>query len=120
MILKHGNSIVANDVVIAETTFTKMKGLMFKSNVPKDYAMVFVFDKETTIGIHMMFVFTSLDVIFLNRIGEIIHLATLNPWIGYAKKKDTQFVIEMKKGSIRYFNLKLGDRLTLDKEDENK
>ena len=120
MKLKCGDITIANDVVIAETLFTKTTGLMFRREIPEMCAMVFVFDEETTIGIHMMFVFTSLDVIFLNRIGEIIHLATLNPWIGYAKKKDTQFVIEMKKGSIRYFNLKLGDRLTLDKEDENK
>ena len=55
---------------ICKSIWSKALGLMFS----KKKNLVFVFDKEKRIGLHMMFVFFPIDVLFLDENKRIIEV----------------------------------------------
>jgi uncharacterized membrane protein (UPF0127 family) len=88
---------IATEIDYAETVLEQTKGLMFRRSLPEDYALVFSFDSPGWRLIHMLFVFVSLDVLWLVD-GEVQAAETFSPWlsIGFAKA-DT--VIELPAGA---------------------
>ena len=82
MILKSNGKTIASDVEFAKTFFSQSRGLMFKRDIPYDYALVFVFDKSKKASVHMLFVRFPIDVLFLDCDKTIIKATTLKPWIG--------------------------------------
>jgi uncharacterized membrane protein (UPF0127 family) len=88
---------IATEIDHAETFLEQTKGLMFRRSLPEDYALVFSFDSAGWRIIHMLFVFVSLDVLWLVN-GEVQATETFSPWrsIGFAKA-DT--VIELPSGA---------------------
>ena len=93
-------AVLATDVETADSVATQILGLMGKSSVPDDYALVFrdVSDPvaraierlpaplnrladDDRQGVHMLFVRTSLDVLWLAD-GEVVQVQTLAPWVG--------------------------------------
>ncbi|MBN2127667.1 MAG: DUF192 domain-containing protein, partial [Candidatus Diapherotrites archaeon] len=65
---KSSKKTIINEIKKADSFFSKFKGLMFESKKKFDYALVFEFThKGTTINaIHMLFVFFSIDAVYLN------------------------------------------------------
>ena len=97
---------LATDVETAETAFEQMRGLMGRSSIPDDYALVFPFEdppfwKPDAIGlwrsIHMLFVRFPIDVVW-SLDDEVEQVKTLHPWrgVGWAHA-DT--VIELPAGA---------------------
>jgi len=98
---------LATDVEKADTFVSKTLGLMGKSSIPDEYALVFtfgdpdflhrLFDTIPRQYIHMLFVRTSLDVLWL-REDEVVKTETLSPWVGLgAARADT--IIELPAGA---------------------
>lgn len=98
--------VLATEVELAETVGEQTKGLMFREEVPEDFAMVFRFDDPPwwtpdllaeLRSIHMLFVRESLDVIWL-RDGTVEQVATLSPWTGLGlARADT--ILELRAGA---------------------
>ncbi|MFU1780463.1 DUF192 domain-containing protein [Haloarcula japonica] len=88
---------LATDVEYAESMLEQGRGLMFRSSIPEDYALVFPFDRASRQFIHMLFVRFPLDVLWLVD-EEVQAVETLQPWrsVGYANA-DT--VIELPGGT---------------------
>ncbi|MFB6222806.1 MAG: DUF192 domain-containing protein [Haloarcula sp.] len=88
---------IATEVEYAESMLEQGRGLMFRSSLPDDYALVFPFDGVSRQFIHMLFVRFPLDVLWLVD-EEVQAVKTLQPWrsFGYAKA-DT--VIELPGGA---------------------
>ncbi len=87
---------------------------MFKpKRVIKNNAMVFVFDHELKIPIHMVFVFYRIDVLWLDKKKKVIDLkekiAPFRPHISHKGK--AQFLVELSSGDIEKNKLKIGDRI---------
>ncbi|ADI74995.1 protein of unknown function DUF192 [Methanohalobium evestigatum Z-7303] len=115
MILKSNGNTVASDVEFATTFFSQSKGLMFKKNVPNDYALVFVFDKPIKTSVHMLFVRFPIDVLFLDDSKRIIKATTLKPWLGTSSsEKIVKYIIEMKQHKISEHGLVEGEQLFFD------
>ena len=110
-ILKYNGIEIAKDIEFARTLPGKMLGLMFRKHIPEDYAMVFVMERPSTIGIHMLFMQFPIDVIFLNEEKKIAGLSRLNPWTGYKTMKNIRYVIEMSAGVIERHNLSMGGKI---------
>lgn len=97
---------MATTVETADTGLEQAKGLMFRSSIPYNYALVFRFDDPpwwTPVGlanwrsIHMLFVRFPLDVVWLLD-GEVQQVKTLNPWRGLGMgKADT--ILELPAGA---------------------
>jgi uncharacterized membrane protein (UPF0127 family) len=87
---------LATDVETADSFGTRLCGLMFRSEVREDYALVFPFDETKRRGIHTLFVRVPLDVIWVDD-GTVTRADTLRPWRDVATAKaDT--VVELAAG----------------------
>lgn len=95
--------------IYCKNLFSKAIGQMFRF---KPATMIFWFDEEQYVPLHMMFVFFSIDVIYLNNNKEIIELVKgLKPFGYYNPKSKAYYVIELAKGTIEKNKLKLGDKI---------
>lgn len=107
------NIIIADKVKYYNSFFSKAKGLMFTKPLKKRQAIVLEAKKEgiSETTIHMLFVFYSIDIIWLNSNKEVVEIkesaSPFIPWI--APKKAAKYIIELKKGAAR--QIKLGDNL---------
>lgn len=98
--------VLATDVAFADGLRQQVKGLMFRDEVPPDYALVFEFGDPPRLipdavaglrSIHMLFVRVPLDVLWL-RDDRVQQVSTLSPWTGTGlARADT--VVEMAGGA---------------------
>ena len=112
MVLMHNGTQLANEVSYAKNIFSQMLGLMLQKSIPQDFALIFVFKRPGTVGIHMLCMRFPIDVIFLDEEKKILGTATLKPWTGHKRMKDVKYIIEMTRGTIQRFNLIPGEQLT--------
>lgn len=116
VIKKGDGTAVATDIELADTVLKKTVGVMFRRRLPQGFAMIFDMGLESRAGIaiHMLFVFISIDVVYLDRDRRIVDIKRrLRPWIGLAwPKKPARYAIEMPAGAADRHGLKEGDRLT--------
>jgi hypothetical protein len=97
---------LASTVETADSGLEQTKGLMFRSSIPEDYALVFRFEDPPFWtpdalahwrSIHMLFVRFPLDVVWLLD-GEVRQVKTLSPWRGVGMAKaDT--ILELPAGA---------------------
>jgi uncharacterized membrane protein (UPF0127 family) len=88
---------------------------MFKFSF-EDEAYVFTFDSDQKIPIHMLFVFMKIDVLWVNKDGEVVDLKkSVMPFLPavYHKGKAST-LIELPAGSIKKHNVKLMDKIIID------
>ncbi|MFT4945886.1 MAG: uncharacterized membrane protein (UPF0127 family) [Natronomonas sp.] len=85
--------IIATNVEIADSTLSQMRGLMFRSEIPEEFALVMevgggfsLFGGPPRQFVHMLFVSHALDVIWLAD-DEVRKVARMHPWrsVGMAK-----------------------------------
>ncbi|MFT4326537.1 MAG: DUF192 domain-containing protein [Candidatus Woesearchaeota archaeon] len=105
-------SDMVDTIVVRKTPFEKASGLMFKKNIKHtNTAYLFSFDQEKKIPIHMLFVFFSIDVLWLNKDFEVIDLkknvAPFMPHIGHKGK--AQYLVELPQGTIAKQGISLMD-----------
>jgi len=94
-------------IIKCESLFSRLKGLMFSKKL-KDSALLFVFQKETKISLHMFFVFYPIDVAFLNENMKVVDLKQkFKPFTIYISKKPAKYVLEMPLGSIKKIDNKV-------------
>ncbi|MFT4343477.1 MAG: DUF192 domain-containing protein [Candidatus Woesearchaeota archaeon] len=110
-------SITAQGKLIAEhakkvrSILGKTKGLMFQRKVKNP--LIFVFTKEQYVPLHMWFVFTSIDVLFLDKTKTIVEIKEqFKPWHYYSPKKKAMYVIELQKGTVQEKSIHVGTKLT--------
>lgn len=110
-ILKYDNFKIAKNIEVCRTLISQMIGLMFRSHIPADYAMIFVMKKPASIGIHMLFMRFPIDVIFLNEKKIIVAMAHLKPWTGHKAMKNIKYIIETNPGAIERYKLSIGGQM---------
>ncbi len=102
------NSIISEKFKLCNTVFSQTIGLMFSSN---DFdPLVFVFDKEKKVPLHMMFVFFSIDVLFLDKNKKVVEMVEgFKPFRFYNPKIRAKYVVELKENAIIEDNIGIGD-----------
>lgn len=106
--IEYHGKVLSDSVELVSTTFKQELGLMFRLSLPETHSLLFILEKSTPITVHMLFVFFSIDVIFLDYNQKIIGFSHLKPFFGFASMKNISYIIEIKSGTIQKFNLKLG------------
>ncbi len=77
VIIKKNNMVLAQNVKVAQTYFSKLKGLMFIKEMKGMDGLII----EDCKSIHNMFVRFPIDVIFLNRDNQVVKvLRSFKPW----------------------------------------
>jgi uncharacterized membrane protein (UPF0127 family) len=109
--VKYNSIEIARNIEKCRNQICQMIGLMFRSSIPSDYAMIFVMKKPSSVGIHMLFMRFPIDVIFLNGEKKIIGLSHLKPWTGHSSMKNVKYVIETNSGAIEKYKLSIGGKM---------
>jgi uncharacterized membrane protein (UPF0127 family) len=104
--------ILFNSAKWCESRVCKFVGYQFRRRLKSDEALILVHQKESIKGtsIHMLFVFTSLMIVWINRKGVATHVQIAQPWRPYyASPVPACYVLET---SPENFNLiSVGDEL---------
>lgn len=107
---KRGNKSIPYSINIADTFFSRLKGLMFKKT-PLHQEGLWIIPCNS---IHMCFMNFSIDAIFLDKEGRIVKLVTdLNPWRFVKPVANAHSVVELPAGTCQQFGLKAGDLLQI-------
>ena len=106
------HKILASDAGLCNTAFSKAIGLMFSKNKKK--SLVFKFDSERIIPLHMFFVFYPIDALFLNKKNIVVESKeNFMPFRFYTPNKMAIYVIELPKGTIKKYKTKIGDKIKI-------
>ncbi len=102
--------IIAENTRICGDIFSKFMGLMLSKKQEK--ALVFEFEKEKSISLHMFFVFYSIDVLFLNE-GKIVvdKKESFRPFTLYKSRKKAMYAVELPNGTIKMTKTEIGDKI---------
>ena len=77
---------------ICRSSWSKARGLMFS----RKKNLIFVFDKEKRVSLHMWFVFFPIDVLFLDRDRRVVEIKrNFRPFSFYTSKNKAKYVIEI-------------------------
>lgn len=98
---------------LADSYWKKLKGLMFSGR--HDYALIFDFGGESRIkaSIHMLFVFHSIDLVYLSKEKKVVDLVEgIRPFtLNYTPKKNARYLIELPEGSIKKNRIELNNEI---------
>jgi uncharacterized protein len=103
-------------VVLANTFFTRLQGLMFRRRLPPNEALWL----RPCNGVHTFWMFFAIDVVFLDRELKIVRLVeNLRPFRFTRPHLSARSVLEMPAHRIAETGLKVGDRLEFVRDQAN-
>lgn len=107
---KTTNKKIISKTKIADTFLKRAIGLMFSSKKKFDFGLIFDLKRETITGagIHMFFVFFSINVLFLDKNKRIVDYKTLKPFTMYQPVKKIRYIIEL---PVEFKNYKINDKV---------
>ncbi|GKS66548.1 hypothetical protein YTPLAS73_00950 [Nitrosarchaeum sp.] len=110
-------------VQVADTEPRRVRGLMFQDQLPYDQGMIFVFDK---VGVHSLWMLNmqfSLDMIWFDQNGNIIHIEKDVPPCktaletmtcqSFAPDGQALYVLEVTSGFVDEFNITKDSKLSI-------
>ncbi|MBW2996382.1 DUF192 domain-containing protein [Candidatus Woesearchaeota archaeon] len=88
---------------VVNSVFGKARGLMFS----RKKNLMFVFDEEKRISLHMFFVFFPIDVLFLDKDKKIVEIKkNFKPFTFYKSKEKAKYVVEIAIGRDKEYKIK--------------
>lgn len=104
------NSIIANNIIIADKFWTRMRGLIGKRNLKEDEGLLLA----PCNAVHMMFMRFPIDVIFLDKDFVVVKIMdNLRPWRTSPIVRGAIQVVELGAGSAEKKGINIGDKLSL-------
>ena len=101
-------TLLADNFKPCNSILSKVRGLMF--SVSKN--LVFIYNKEQYVPLHMFFVFFPIDVIYLDSEKKVVDLKKhFLPFTLYNPKSKSKYVLELENGSINRSMTQIGDIL---------
>lgn len=102
-------TVIAKRVEIALTFIKKLKGLMFRKELPQEDCLIIL----QCNSIHTCFMNFALDIIFLNKENKVVHLIEgIKPYRFSPIIKEACFVVELAPGCIKRSHTEVGDILS--------
>ena len=103
-------TILETDFKFCNDAYSKSIGLMFSKK--RKLALIFKFSKERIIGLHMLFVFYPIDVLFLNKNNIVVDKKeNFKPFTFCKSKKKATYAIELPEGTIKKTKTNIGDKI---------
>ena len=116
LIIKTETETFVYQTDIAQTPQELQQGLMFKKELPDNYAMTFLFPSSRVVHMWMKNTFLPLDMIFFDEDGVISHIhQNAEP---FSEETISSFlpaagVIELLAGTVKEKKIKVGDLIQL-------
>jgi uncharacterized membrane protein (UPF0127 family) len=102
---------------IADSDEEKVQGLSGVLSIPKNHAMLFVFDENKEHGIWMKDMNFALDIVWLNSYSEVIYIErNISPDTFpkvFGPQKPSKYVLEFNAGFVSKNSIKVGDKFVL-------
>jgi uncharacterized protein len=101
-------------VEVAKTAAQIQRGLMYRTALPENTGMIFLFAEERPISMWMKNTLIPLDMLFINKAGVIINIAehtTPESTTPIPSGGDVLAVIELAAGSTSRLHIAKGDRV---------
>lgn len=97
----------------SKSTLFKLKGLMFRKKLKENQCIMFEFNKEEMIMIHMLFVFFNIDAVWLDKNYKILEIKrNIKPFTYLIKPKfKAKYLIETLGNKTD--KLSIGDNITV-------
>ena len=97
---KTKNKILVNKIKVCKNFLNKSMGLILHKKL-KDKGLVFIFNKEKKVSLHMIFVFFPIDVLYLDKNKKVIEMKKdFKPFSFYIPKKRAKYILELPEGII--------------------
>ena len=107
VINKKTNSVILNQIEIADTFYNRFKGLMGRKNLDEGSGMKI----NPCNSIHCFFMRIPIDVLFVSREHTVIKIITgMKPWKVSPLVRGAQYVIEANSSEFKG-KVEIGDRL---------
>ncbi len=104
-------------VDVAETPKDRERGLSKRKQLPENNGMLFIFEQKQINKFWMKDMNFSIDIIWFNEYGEIIHFEESVSPDTYPKlfgpEESSQYILEVPAGFVKDKALKLGDTIEL-------
>jgi uncharacterized membrane protein (UPF0127 family) len=104
--------ILASQVRLCDTFWSKLRGLMFRRELNPDQAYLFCYRRESIAdtAIHMFFVFQEIAAVWLDARYRVVGMVRARPFRPYyAARQPAQYVIEATPGLLE--RVRLDDEL---------
>ena len=114
MLYNHTRKVKISTKIVHCTNFYEQgTGLVFRTRkAVDDTAWIFSFDTPRKISLTMFLVFFSIDVIFLDKDKRVVEIKErFLPFAFYHPKHKANHCIELAQGSIKKYQIAIGDRL---------
>ena len=104
-------------IEVSETETERVRGLAGRESIPKNHGMLFIFPESDYHAIWMKGMLFSLDVVWLNRHSEVVHIEkNISPNTfpkSFRPSKQSRYIIEFNAGFTTKNSVKVGDRFIL-------
>ncbi|MFD0977812.1 DUF192 domain-containing protein [Salinimicrobium gaetbulicola] len=111
-----GDTLAHLEVEIADDTYQRETGLMYRQSLQENRGMLFIFDTEAQRGFYMKNTNIPLDLIFLDSDLKVVSIgkdAKPHSLETIPSNEPAQYVLEVNAGLSDQWKLEPGDRLNL-------
>lgn len=104
---------------IAQSDAERARGLMFRTSLPENGGMIFIFEDPGQHAFWMKNTLISLDLLWLDRSGRVVWIAEhvppckADPCPNYPPGAEASYVVEVNAGFVKKHGVKVGDKLEL-------
>lgn len=105
------------DVEVAERDADRQRGLMYRTSLPQNGGMLFVFPVPRVNRFWMRNTCISLDMLFIDEAGFVVGVAESTPTLtdeSFSVRCKSKYVLEVPGGFCREHGIRTGERLTID------
>ncbi len=108
-ILKRTGETLAEEVELADTYFTRLKGLMFRRYLPKGQGLLL----DPCPQIHTCFMRFAIDAVFVDKTGTVLYVKeNMKPWRFGRFVRGSRRTLELAGGTLAG-RVQIGDKLIL-------
>lgn len=108
-ILNSKGKLIAENVEVAEGFFHKTRGLMLRGSLPRNSALMMIFEKPGKHGIWMPLMRFPIDIVFLDSQKCVVGLHQIvkpiglrrRTWRVYYPEKPAKYAIELRAGTVK-------------------
>jgi uncharacterized membrane protein (UPF0127 family) len=98
---------------VANTFFSRFRGLMLKSGLAEDEGLLIEYSRHLgSKSVHGFFMRFPLDLVFIDSEKRVVEIAGLRPWRVYNPKAECRWVLELNFGFSETQGIKVGDVLS--------
>jgi uncharacterized protein len=118
LVLHRGDTEHLFTVEVADTPETRASGLMFRKELADDSGMLFIYPGKQKISMWMKNTLISLDMLFLDRDGTILHISERTTPLStqvISSRFRVKAVLEVVAGTVERLGLRAGDRVEHDR-----